>query len=350
MRSEMVSAMITELELQKAYLEQAAIETIYFGGGTPSLLTSNELGRLLDCIHKQYKIDSQVELTLEANPDDLTKEKLLECHSLGINRLSIGVQSFHNTDLEWMNRSHDARQAKACIASAYSVGIDNLSIDLIFGNPTTSRDMWETNLLTAIEMDIKHLSCYGLTVEPQTALKKMIDLGKVTAPDEKENLAHFTKTMELLSERGYEHYEISNYAKDSAYSRHNTNYWKKVPYLGIGPSAHSFNGLSRQWNLAHNKKYMDALSNEELCYEQESLSPCDKLNEYLLTGLRTKWGCSHLQLRELCPAVFSELLENLTTAMRNGTIVSIDNNYYLSPEGKLIADSVISDLFITDAA
>lgn len=347
LQEDLVSALINEIELQKDFLMGANIETIYFGGGTPSILSINEIVAILNKVLKEHKIESHPEITLEANPDDLTKSKLIDLAALGINRLSIGIQSFHEEDLQWMNRSHNVEEAKNCIAAAQDVGIDDLSIDLIFGSNTTTESMWKDNLDTASSFGVPHISAYGLTVEEGTALAHHIATGKSKILDNKLGAAQFTMTSKLLSEAGYEHYEISNYAKDQKYSRHNTNYWKQVPYLGIGPAAHSYDGENRQWNIANNKKYIDALANQKLPSTKEQLSPNDKFNEYILTGLRTMWGCDKKILNKLNPNWESLLQNELAAQIENAFILSSEDKLVLSPSGKLIADTVMSQLFLT---
>jgi len=347
LKEALVQALKTELSMQKDYLGQAKIESIYFGGGTPSILSATEIDQLINQIHKFYTIDTQHELTLEANPDDLSKEKLSDLSAIGVNRLSIGIQSFYNEDLLWMNRSHDASQAFSSIKDAQDIGITDLSIDLIFGSHTTTMSMWEDNLLKTTQLDIPHISCYGLTVEEGTALSHHIASGKTLGLDNALGAEQFQLTSEVLGASNYEHYEISNYAKNGCYSKHNTNYWKQVPYLGIGPAAHSYNGTIRQWNIANNKKYIDAIAQNQVPSNTERLTTQDKFNEYIMTGLRTMWGCN-LNLLTQLKTDWQELLNpELTKLVNDGHIIISDSTIILTSEGKLLADKVMSQLFIT---
>ncbi len=344
----LVAAILKEIELQSNYLKGATVETIYFGGGTPSILSTANIELLIGALYKKHPIGNNLELTLEANPDDLTKTKLQELASIGINRLSIGVQSFHDRDLQWMNRSHNGKEALSCIKDAQSVGITDLSIDLIFGSQATTMAIWEENLLQAVELDLPHLSCYGLTVEEGTALAHYIHTGKMKQLDNSLGAEQFEITRQLLTDNKYEHYEISNYAKDQRYSRHNTNYWKQVPYLGLGPAAHSYDGMDRQWNIANNKKYLDALTEEHLPFTKEALSTTDRYNEYIMTGLRTMWGCELSQLDLLYPNWKSETEAELDQLIKKGHVSMTTESIFLSAKGKLLADQVMSQLFITE--
>ena len=250
-KSQLVDSIISEIHWRNSYLKDVNIQTIYFGGGTPSLLTHQELSNILAAIRSEYQISAGAEITLEANPDDLSKAKLASLHQLGINRLSIGVQSFFQEDLEYMNRSHNASQALDCIHQAHSLGFQNISIDLIYGSPTTTDEMWQQNVQQALDLSIPHLSCYALTVEPKTALAHFIKTQQYVEPDENAAARQFEYLVEQTKEHNFLHYEISNFALLNQISQHNTNYWRGVPYIGIGPAAHSYDGNSRQWNVAH---------------------------------------------------------------------------------------------------
>jgi oxygen-independent coproporphyrinogen-3 oxidase len=346
MKTEMLEAMKKEIGIQKDYLNGDLVETIYFGGGTPSVLTKAELSELFEAIYSVNNVSEDVEITLEANPDDLTKDYLYDLKDSGVNRLSIGVQSFFDEDLVWMNRSHNAIQAESCLKEAQDLGLENISIDLIFGNPSSQKSTWITNLERAYQIGIKHLSCYGLTVEPRTALKLMIEKGKTEAPREEDYSEQFLTTMELLESWSYIHYEISNYSLDGMISKHNSNYWKGVAYLGLGPSAHSYNGNSRQWNTAHNIKYLKAIESGESFYEEEILSSKDKFNEYLMTGLRTIWGVEKDKLEELNPEFYDKFCQVIKKQLNLNNIIFENGVYKLSRKGKLLANSVISELFI----
>ncbi|MDQ2753020.1 MAG: radical SAM family heme chaperone HemW, partial [Bacteroidota bacterium] len=283
--NEMIYAIGMEAKLRKYYSKEK-VTTVYIGGGTPSLLTITHLRTLLEKLRDNFSILSDAEVTLEANPDDINIESLLQWKSAGINRLSIGVQSFRDADLQWMNRAHNARQALGCIQLATKTGFNNLSIDLIYGTPTLSNEQWIQNIEQAIALDVHHLSCYALTVEPKTALYHLIKEKKVANVDEETQSVQFEILINRLCEAGYEHYEISNFAKPGFQSKHNSSYWQGKPYIGLGPSAHSFNGVSRQWNVANNALYIASLKIGEVPFEIEYLTPQQQLNEYIMTSLR----------------------------------------------------------------
>lgn len=350
LKTDLVNAIVKESELQKPYLNGDKIRTIYFGGGTPSVLTKVELRMIMDALHQNYDIIDDPETTLEANPDDLTLEKLTALKDVGVNRLSIGIQSFYNDDLLWMNRSHNANQAFDCVKSAQDLGLDNISIDLIFGSPTSSDSKWLENLKQADNLDVPHISCYGLTVEPDTALEKMIEKGKKEAPSEMDYADQFLNTMNVLTEMGYTHYEISNYAKSDLISQHNTNYWRQEKYLGLGPAAHSFNGISRKWNVNHNMKYIKSISYGELPCESEALKPHDIYNEYVMTGMRTMWGCQKERLSFLGEKAFADMSFLIDSYIHDEAILETENALILTNKGKLMADHIISSLFINEVA
>lgn len=344
----MYEAILTEIELQKSFLGGESIETIYFGGGTPSLLPESQVAGILEQIHKYHDVQEDAEITLEGNPDDLTIPKLKALHDIGINRLSIGIQSFHNKDLQWMNRCHNATEARKCITNAQDCGITDLSADFIFGSNTTTTQMWEHNLMTAASLDIPHLSCYSLTVESGTALQHRITKGITSRLSESLQAEQFLMTMAYLASQGYEHYEISNYAKEKKYARHNTNYWKQQSYLGIGPAAHSYHNSSRFWNVSHNQKYMDAIGQHTIPQDSEKLTTQDLFNEQIMTGLRTMWGCDKNILQSLVPDWESKLSTEVATLTENGSIMTDGKSIRLSHEGKLVADHVMSQLFLTN--
>ena len=345
-KSELVSALAKELIMRKDYIQGATIETIYFGGGTPSLLEEKELNVIMETLHKQYKISQEVETTLEANPDDLTVDKLRQLKSSGINRLSIGIQSFHEVDLKWMNRSHNAAQARNSIVEARNLGFENLSIDLIFGCPTTTEENWQQNLDLVSELDIPHISCYGLTIEEKTALAHQVKTQSGSLPKEESNAQQFLLTMNHLESQGYEQYEISNYAKNQLYSKHNTNYWKQVPYLGIGPSAHSFDGRSRQWTQPNNSQYIKNINEGRLPSDSEVLSSKDLYNEYVLTHLRTIWGCNTNSIKSNHTNYVEHFRTEVSPLIQQGLILQSDNQYTLTTEGKFIADKITAQLFV----
>lgn len=348
LKSDLVNAIEEEIEIQKTYLNGDKIRTIYFGGGTPSVLTEGELRQIMDALHLHFDIVDHPEITLEANPDDLSQEKLKALKAVGVNRLSIGIQSFHNDDLVWMNRSHNANQAFDCIITAQDLGLDNISIDLIFGSPTSSESKWMKNLEHTNKLDIPHISCYGLTVEPGTALEKMIIKGKKERPSEVDYADQFLNTVHVLSKMGYVHYEISNYAKNDLISQHNTNYWRQEKYLGLGPAAHSFNGVSRRWNINNNIKYIKGIASKSIPYEVEALKPNDIYNEYVMTGMRTMWGCKKDKLLELGKKQYVDSSFLIQGYIQEGSIQETKDSLVLTNQGKLIADYIISSLFINE--
>jgi oxygen-independent coproporphyrinogen-3 oxidase len=346
-QGEMVKSILQEMELRQHYLNGDTIETIYFGGGTPSLLNADELTSLLNRIKELFPVADQAEITLEANPDDLTAEKLQELKAAGINRLSIGVQSFHETDLKWMNRAHDSRQAINCITTAQSLGFKNITIDLIYGGPTLSNEGWEENVKQAISLGIPHLSCYALTVEPGTALDHFINKKKMEPTDPDKAALHFEMLMQWLKEAGYEHYEISNFALPGWHSRHNSSYWQGSHYLGVGPSAHSFNGHSRQWNVANNSLYIKAIEKGEVPFELESLTTSMQFNEYIMTTLRTSAGCN----LEWVAEKFSKdhvlhLLAHSQPFIASGKMEKSGETLRLTTAGRLFADGIAGELFV----
>ena len=345
-KSELVDSIIQEIHWRRDYLSDRNIETIYLGGGTPSLLNQRELHIIFEALHQSFHVSPDAEVTLEANPDDLTREKLKELAASPVNRLSIGIQSFYEADLLYMNRSHNVTQANDCIISAQDLGFDNLSIDLIYGSPTTNNEMWETNVQKAIDFKIPHLSCYALTVEPKTALAHMIEKQKTEAPDESRAANQFKYLINQTRKAGYQHYEISNLALAGGFSRHNTNYWKGVPYLGIGPAAHSFDNDSRQWNISHNIKYMQAIQNRDtnLLSEREVLSPVDQTNEYILTSLRTMWGMDLDKIKS--EAHQSQIKSAMQKYLDEEMILKDGAVYALSDKAKFLADGIASELFV----
>jgi oxygen-independent coproporphyrinogen-3 oxidase len=282
--------MVKEASDEKGYLQGKSVETIYFGGGTPSLLQSKDIIGLLESIRNNYSIASQAEVTLEANPDDITQEKLKRWKEAGINRLSIGIQSFFEEELKWMNRAHSSIQASRCIELALHEGFNNISIDLIYGSPLLTDDMWKQNVDTALAYGVPHLSCYALTVEEKTPLHKLIATNSKHAVDTDKQARQFLLLMEWLQQNSYEHYEVSNFAKPGFRSRHNSSYWQGKDYLGIGPSAHSFNGTERRWNINNNQLYIKGFLESKPSREQELLTSAQQLNEYIMISLRTVEG------------------------------------------------------------
>ncbi len=340
----MVAAILQELALQKDYLGGEPLETIYFGGGTPSLLSQRDLDLIFGAIFKLYPVTmAGLEVTLEANPDDLTSLKINELRSTPINRLSIGVQSFSEADLRSMNRAHNAAEALSCIQIAQQAGFENLTVDLIYGSPTTSHEQWADNLATLFKLKIPHLSCYCLTIEPKTALAHQVKKGIARPVDDEHAARQFEYLMEATERAGYEHYEISNFAQPGWHSQHNSAYWQGKKYLGIGPSAHSFNGHSRQWNVANNAAYIRSLQAGDVPFELETLTPVQRYNEYVMTGLRTIWGCSLLKIKEL--GFEPHFTEGSKTFIADGTMTQNGDVLRLTKAGKFLADGIAAELF-----
>ena len=338
-----------EIVLQIPYLENENIETIYFGGGTPSLLSTPELSAILQQLNTSFSINAGAEITLEANPDDLHPQKLAELKAAGINRLSIGIQSFFEEDLRWMNRAHNATQSLACIEAAHQAGFHNLTIDLIYGTPGLTDEKWYENVHKAIALDIPHLSCYALTVEPKTALDHLITTKKYSDVDADQQARQFLLLMDWTQAAGYDHYEISNFAKPGCRSKHNTAYWQGKKYLGLGPSAHSFNGVSRQWNVANNALYIQSISKGAIPAETEVLTKTQQLNEYIMTSLRTMEG---LELVYVGNNFGRETAERLYSAaskfIQAGSMLREMSRLKLTRHGKLLADGIASELFFEE--
>jgi len=344
-KDDVLQALVKEIALQKKYLNGETIETIYFGGGTPSLLSANEINLITETITNLHSVTGNAEITLEANPDDLDKEKLHSLRHTDINRLSIGIQSFFDEDLQWMNRAHHSNEAEISVKAAQDAGFENLTIDLIYGYPLLNDQKWRHNISSAFELAVPHISAYSMTVEPKTALASFIKKKKQPAPDDQQSAEQFISLMSAMQEHGFEHYEISNFCKPGHYSRHNSSYWKGVKYLGIGPSAHSYNGETRRWNIANNAKYIHALENGEISFEMEQLTVNDRLNEYIMTSLRTMWGLDLETLNSIAPASADKLLATAKCFFDNGWLYQKDKVVYLSKTGKLYADNIASDLF-----
>ena len=345
-KSALVDALCAEISLQKNYLPGNTLETIYFGGGTPSLLTETELAQVFDTIHAQFTVSATAEITLEANPDDLQPDKLRVLRGF-VNRLSIGIQTFDEATLRWMNRAHTATEAQTCVRLAREAGFDNMSVDLIYGIPDRDKSRWDADLQQLMALDVPHLSAYALTIEPDTAFGRWQQTGKLRPADENLAADQFQELTKTLTAAGYEHYEISNFARPGQYARHNTAYWQRRPYLGIGPSAHSYNGLSRQYNVANNARYVAAIVRGTLPATVEILTVADQVNEYLLTGLRTKWGCLLPELNALLGADFLDAQTHDLAAMyASGWLVRNGDRLLLTDAGKLFADRVAASLFV----
>ncbi len=347
-KEELLSALQKELVLRKDYLQEQTIESIYLGGGTPSLLSAQEINYLLDTIYTHFSLVSHPEITIEANPDDLTKEKVRELRESLINRFSIGVQSFYEEDLRWMNRAHNAQEADSAIKRVQDAGFEDITADLIYGYPLLSDLKWINNIQQIINLGIPHLSAYSMTIEPQTALASFINKGMQKPMNEGQSADQFLILTEMITKGGFEQYEISNYAKNERYSKHNTNYWKGVPYLGIGPSAHSFNGTNRQWNISNNSKYIQSIIKNEIPMEMEMLTESDKFNEYIMTSLRTKWGIDSDYLNQSFPSEFMQAMNEFLPKYKEEEKIKQEKNIYtLTQKGKLLADQIASDFFTT---
>jgi len=344
-KGELLQALIKEISLQKNYLQGQTIETIYFGGGTPSILQESELNHLLDAIHSNHTVASDAEITLEANPDDLDKAKITALRQTPINRFSIGIQSFFDDDLLWMNRVHRGEEAEASVKRAQDAGFENITIDLIYGYPLLSEYKWKTNLDKTFELGVPHVSAYSMTVEPKTALASFINKKVYPPLNEQQSARQFEQLADAMATHGFEHYEISNFCKPGHYSRHNANYWRGVKYLGIGPSAHAYNGDSRQWNVANNAKYMHSIENNIIPAEIEVLTEENRLNEYIMTSLRTMWGLDLDKLNAIAPASATVLLKAAYIYFDRGWITRKENIIYLTQTGKLYADAIAADLF-----
>ncbi len=341
----MVEAMRKEIILQKNYLAEP-LNTIYFGGGTPSLLSFEQLETLLQTVWECFEVAEKVEITLEANPDDIDLEKLLAWKSLKINRLSIGIQSFHEAHLQYMNRSHNSAQAQNSVLLASQNGFDNITIDLIYAIPAPDHGIWEKDLALALNLPVQHLSAYCLTIEPQTVFGKWLKNKKIQNTDDHFAAEQFDILLEKTAEKGFIQYEISNFGKPNFFSKHNTNYWKQSTYLGIGASAHSYDGVSRQYNIAHNEKYMKSLESNILACEKEILSPKDHANEYLMTGLRTMWGVD-LAVLEQYQTDFLQSKQKELAFYQEKKMLILENGFLkLSQTGKLWADRISIDLFV----
>ena len=347
----MIAALIKEIELSSLSLlndknEREIIETIYFGGGTPSLLTVVDIKNLLSAIKNNYSVNEVDEITLEANPDDINKEKLSHWKKAGINRLSIGIQSFKQKDLEWMNRAHNNTQALESIFLAKNAGFENFSVDLIYGTPGLTDEEWKINVEQVIQSGAPHIACYALTVEPNTALQKMIALKKKNNIDTDQQAKQFLLLMKWLKAAGYEHYEISNFAKPGYRSRHNSSYWQGKKYIGIGPSAHSYDGKNRRWNIANNALYIQSIKNNIIPFEEENLTDTQKLNEYIMTSLRTIEGLDLKIIQQNFSLAERKRIEDTAiNYIKKRMMIGIDEKFVLTNKGKLFADGIAADLF-----
>ena len=359
-RNEMTGSLIKEIELRRKMLDeddkkaiailsspQEIIETIYFGGGTPSLLSGDEISLIIFSVKKNYKVAANAEITLEANPDDINTQSLIAWKNAGINRLSIGIQSFIDRDLKWMNRAHNSDQAIESIELTRKEGFENFSIDLIFGTPGLTDKEWKKNISTVIDLKVPHISSYALTVEPKTALQKMIELKKKENVNNDVQAKHFSILMEMMQTAGYEHYEISNFAKPGFRSKHNSSYWQGEKYIGIGPSAHSYNGKERSWNIANNKLYIESLKQNQVPFEKETLTNSERLNEYVMTSLRTIEGLDLDFVEKTFSLAERNRIEKiLKNRIEKDNFIQQKNKIVLTNKGKLFADRIAVELFV----
>lgn len=344
-RYEMVDAICKEISRRKDYLNKKTLSTIYFGGGTPSLLKKEEIDLILTTIQKNFDTKNVVEITLEANPDDINEANLQSWKSIGINRLSIGIQSFKKEDLMWMNRTHSVDDSLNSVKLAQQFGFENITIDLIYGLPHLTPNEWKTHIQKAIDFGVNHISAYCLTVEKKTALHKWVQDKKIILSSEDQQSEQFLLLVKELQAVGLKQYEISNFSRPNFESQHNSNYWKGEWYLGVGPSAHSFNGTSRSWNVANNRKYLQAIKENGILLETELLSSKDQFNEYLLTGLRTIYGVQQDKLNEKHP-ISAEFNKKIRKFKNNEWLTVKDNTIQLTSLGKLKADFITSELFV----
>ena len=347
LKNDFLTALLKEVDLRMDYTGNDPIDTIYFGGGTPSILNTDEILTILNKLSSRFNISTEAEITLESNPDDISVSKLIDWKNAGINRLSIGVQSFYEEDLRWMNRAHTGTDALRSVKEALNTGFQNITIDLIYGTPHLTDEKWHFNVQQAIDLKIPHLSCYALTVEPKTPLESLISKNKTPGVAAEDQARQFSLLMEWLQAAEYEHYEISNFALPGKRSRHNSAYWMGKSYLGLGPSAHSFNGSSRQWNVANNSVYIQSIVKGELPFEIEHLTPAQQLNEYIMTSLRTSEGVSIQIIRERSGVEEADKFDRrISRFINEGLVEKNDPFYRLTKKGKLFADGIAADLFV----
>jgi oxygen-independent coproporphyrinogen-3 oxidase len=346
-KESLLQSILSEIDNRINYLPNKNIETIYFGGGTPSLLSEKEIFSILEKLYKLYTISREVEITFECNPDDLTDDKLKELKRLEINRLSIGLQSFNEEELIWMHRAHNAKQSESCVKRAQDRGFENITIDLIYGSKFSNLSNWKKTLDKVIDLKVPHISSYNLTIEEKTKLGHDFKIKKEVAIDDEKSSELFLEMIDRLEKNHFIHYEISNFGKEGFFSKHNSNYWKGIHYLGLGPSAHSFDGASRQWNVANNNIYIKHISEKSIDYfEKEILTEKERFNEYVLTSLRTIWG---IDLNYLKTNFNSDIVNNFIVQIqeyiKQETVVVKNTTYTLTEKGKLLADKIASDLF-----
>ena len=347
-KEDMISSLVKEIEIRKDELENSIVETIYFGGGTPSVLSVDEIQNIIDAVYRNHSVVETPEITLEANPDDLSEEKIIELSKSPINRLSIGVQSFFEKDLKLMNRAHNSEEAKNCLLMA-SQYFNNISVDLIYGIPDCTNEEWRENIQTALSFGIPHISSYALTVEAKTALETLIAKGKIKNVDEEKAQEQFYILIEELAKENFVHYELSNFSKEGYFSQNNSSYWLGKPYLGIGPSAHSFNGKERSWNVKNNTKYIKSIQENTLPLEREILTKMDGYNEYIMTGLRTIWGVSFDKIKSDFGEEYLKYLESQSHKFIEQELLYIKNGILKTTQkGKFLSDGIASDLFKID--
>ncbi|SDR85956.1 oxygen-independent coproporphyrinogen-3 oxidase [Formosa sp. Hel1_31_208] len=345
-KDELIQALAAELQMRKIEFQNTIVDTIYFGGGTPSLLSNEELQFIIDAVYSNYQVSEVPEITLEANPDDLTKERIQLLAQTPINRLSIGIQSFFETDLQLMNRAHNAEEAENCLQVARRY-FDNITIDLIYGIPGLSNERWKENIDMALRYDIPHISSYALTVEPKTALEHLIKKGEIKNVDDDAAQVQFHMLTDRLEAEGFVHYELSNFGKEGFFSRNNSAYWLGKSYIGIGPSAHSFNGNERSWNVRNNSKYINAIASSRLPMETETLTVTDKYNEYVMTGLRTVWGVSiHKVSKDFGKTYKDHLLLQADSFINQQLLYINDEKIMVTKKGKFLCDGIASELFM----
>ena len=345
-KDEMVLALAKEIEMRKNEFQDEIVETIYFGGGTPSILQIADLKFLIDAVYKNYKVVENPEITVEANPDDLTENRIIELSNNKVNRLSIGIQSFFEDDLQLMNRAHNVEEAKKCLEIATHY-FDNISIDLIYGVPEMSNEKWLQNIETALSFGVPHISSYALTVEPKTALHSFIQKGIIPQPDDEVAQEHFQILVDKLSENGFIHYELSNFGKENYFSKNNSSYWLGKKYIGIGPSAHSYDGKNRGWNVSNNSLYIKSIQENKLPIEIETLTKTDRYNEYIMTGLRTIWGVSFERIEQEFGKTYLDYLNQQAAKFIEDHLLFVDDNILrTTKKGKFLSDGIASDLFL----
>lgn len=349
LKDELFKALLSEIALQQDYLGDEIIDTVYFGGGTPSILSAKESQKIYEKLNVFFTLSGGLEITLEANPDDLDDKYLKQLSNTPINRLSIGCQSFNNRDLVFLNRRHTAEQAQESVRKAKKVGFNNISIDLIYGIPNLSVSDLERNIQTAVELDVQHISAYHLTIEEKTVFHKRQAKGEFEEISEEESNTQFQLLIKKLAENGFEQYEISNFARNKNYSRHNTNYWKQIPYLGIGPSAHSYNTTSRQWNISNNKTYIAEIRKGKIPFSKEIIDKKTKYNDYILSSLRTMWGINLLVLEEQYSKEMKDYCMSMAEKFINYGLLAVKNNsLIITDQGKFVSDNIISELLFVD--